>query len=366
MKNLIKYFGILLCLITVIIQAIGALGFEVELYSLYANGVYKYLRLIYDHTLGMSPIPFIYILVMILMIYLFKSCIRYYNCNKIFGTKIALKQFGVGVLNFFGVVYFLFYFSWAFNYYRPSIESQLSFPEVNVDSVILLAEFREITVLMEKERSLISRDAIALKIEKDWSFLEDTIRDLQIGLLKGWGDKPAGRVRIRALRPKGVLLSISTAGVYIPFAFEGHVDAGLHVLQWPFTLAHEMAHGYGYTDEGVCNFIGLMTCMKSRDAYIRYSALLTYWKYLFFEIKNRYPELSTLKFDELSRGVKSDLLAIRAEHDQYPDIFPAARDFIYDFYLKFHGVSNGLDSYSEIILQVQRWKRSDYFFSFER
>lgn len=366
-RQTIRLFpGILLGLIVVCIQVLSAFGLEGIVYQIYSKGIYKYLRIIYDFTLGWLPFPFVYVVFLFLLFLIFSVVKSFLTNKKDKGTKRAFTHALASITNFIGYVYFLFYFSWAFNYSRPDIGTQLGLPEVKVDSTILMDEILYTAQLMTKERTGLTVDTNAFRKNIDWTTLEDTIRHLQEGLLKEWGDTPNGRVRIRALQPKGTLLSFSTAGVYIPFAFEGHVDGGLHSLQWPFTLAHEMAHGYGYTDEGVCNFIGLITCMKSSDPYIRYSALLSYWKYMFFEIRHRDKNLASKLYSNLDAGIKADLESIRVEHDKYPDFFPALRDMIYDFYLKYHGVSTGLDSYSEIIVQVQRWKQSPFVFDFAK
>lgn len=55
---------------------------------------------------------------------------------------------------------------------------------------------------------------------------------------------------MRVLEPAGCLLVFGTAGIFWPFSGEGYVDSGLDSLVIPFTMAHEFAHGFGWTDEG--------------------------------------------------------------------------------------------------------------------
>ena len=84
--------------------------------------------------------------------------------------------------------------------------------------------------------------------------LEDKIRSLLIGNLEKFGYPAPAKVRGRRLFPKGLLLRISTAGVYIPFTGEGHIDAGLHHLQLPFVMAHEMSHATASGEKGTVIF----------------------------------------------------------------------------------------------------------------
>ncbi|MCB0582976.1 MAG: DUF3810 family protein, partial [Phaeodactylibacter sp.] len=69
-------------------------------------------------------------------------------------------------------------------------------------------------------------------------------------------------------------------GLYFPFTGEGHIDAGLHPLQKPYVMAHELAHGYGFGDEGTCNFLGYLACIGSDDPVIAYIGHLNYWRTL--------------------------------------------------------------------------------------
>jgi len=130
-------------------------------------------------------------------------------------------------------------------------------------------------------------------------------------------------------------LRFGTAGLYWPFVGEGNIDSGLHELQQPFTMAHELAHGYGITNEGVCNFIAYLACQNAENDFIRYSGLVTYW---------RYAAIAYQGFENL---------------DKYPDIMPTFRNFAYDKYLKSQGISEGLASYSQIIMLVDAWERRD-------
>ena len=49
--------------------------------------------------------------------------------------------------------------------------------------------------------------------------------------------------------------------------------------------------------------------------------------------------------------------AINDNLDKYPDIMPAFRNYAYDQYLKSQGISEGLASYSQIIMLVDAWER---------
>jgi len=358
------YIGLLLGLLTVIVHILSQLICTNCFFGFYEKIIYPSIRVLYDYTVGYLPFPFVYLVFCFLIFLLYKSFQRFLRSEQ---TRLhKLKNLGLGFMNFIGWVVFLFYFTWGFNYYQPSIENQLGLPEITIDSADVVTELAEITLLLNEARDILSADTSRLEMNLNWVNLETEIRDKQEEMISTWGKPTKGRVRIRALKPKGLLLRFSTAGIYIPFAFEGHVDPGMNEIQWPFTMAHEMAHGYGYTDEGACNFIGLLTCMRSEVPEIRYSGLMGYWRYLFFDMRNRYPDVAKQTYDTLNVGVKNDLKAIRADLNRYPDIMPVVRDKIYDSYLKSHGVRSGLQSYNEITMQVLRWKKSKHAFNFRK
>lgn len=347
--------GIYLGCLTIVVHLIAILGAHNEIYSVYHIYIFGSIRILYDNSFGKLNFPFIYI---VLPIFITTWIHLFFNIkNKLKSSKLVLALL-VPLINLFGNYFFLFYFLWGMNYYRPSISQLLHWPNTESEGLSLQTELRTITKLAEFERNKISIDTQALTINIDWKTLEDTIRNLQVSLLNSWQQATPGRVRIRALYPKGSLLCISTAGVYIPYVCEGHVDPGIHILQWPFTLAHEMAHGYGWTDEGECNFLGMLTCMKSSDPIIRYSALLTYWRYLYYDIKEKDETETKTIFDQLPIGIMADLKAIRKNNDSYPEFMTGVRDVMYDAYLKLHGMPSGMNSYSDLVILMHQWKHT--------
>ena len=361
----IKNIGIIAGLVTILMHCFANMGYSAQIYYVYHHFIFRLVRVFYDYTLGLLPFPVFYIFFFLVVYFSAKGIKNLISRRHTIFKGNFLPSFVFKFLNFIGWVISAFYFLWAFNYYGPDIEKKLNLPSITVDSIQLMSEFKLITDIMIHERKILSQDSAELHQKIEWSSLENEIRQVQTELLSNWGDVVSGRVRIRALYPEGLLLRISTAGVYIPFVCEGHIDPGMNPIQWPFTMAHEMAHGYGYTDEGVCNFIGLLTCMKSKDHFIRYSGLISYWRYLYYDIKALYPSSAKELFINIDPGVLADLTAIRRDMNRFPDILPVFRDIVYDSYLKSHGVKQGLQSYNEIIIQVLKWKVTSHAFSFK-
>ena len=176
--------------------------------------------------------------------------------------------------------------------------------------------------------------------------------------LQTFGYPTPGRVRARLLKPNGILMRISTAGVYLPWVGECHIDAGLHPIQIPNVMAHEFAHGYGITDEGSCNFIALHVCLNSENLFYKYSGSLSYWKTVASNYKAVFPATYEQFKKDMPQGIWNDIKAINQNIDKYPDIFPVFRDFFYSNFLKSQGISEGLKNYSRVILLETAYQKA--------
>ena len=323
--------------------------------QLYFNRIFQIWRVLYDYTLGFLPFPIFYILVA-LAIYLLYKFIRILRNTKV---KRDFGKVAMSIVNFLSIVIILFYGLWGFNYTRKKLSAQLDFSNSKMTSHQLLAEANTIDSLLYGIRlEAIGDSTIEITNDIIPNEIERKIRISQEKILKDWGFPTLGRVRVRKLQPQGILLRFSTAGVYVPFVGEGHIDAGLHPIQIPFTMAHEMGHGYGFTDEGECNFIAFVTCMNSNDKVIQYSALLTYYRYILNNLRRSDKDQYIKIMQSMDYAIKLDINAINTQMAKFPDLIPEIRDIVYDTYLKSHGVKEGLSSYSTIIRLIHHWKES--------
>src|SRR5687767_5817946 len=309
----------------------------------YYNGLFRLIRMVYDTLFGWLPFPMIYLIVILVFVRIIK-----WSSEWKFGIAYQVTRALGGI----AWVIVLFYFLWGFNYKQIPLQTRLGLNLDEVTSEEVEKEFLRATEVLKKEAQDLpdhytSDNAIASLDIDDHSLRPDVEKALQdLNVFN------KGRVRVRQLWPKGFLLRWSTAGIYIPHAGEGHIDLGLLSVQKPFTIAHEMAHGYGITDEGACNFIAWLACSQSRDKWIRFGGALTYWRYAAAEMPAEKVDAVIHTFDPV---VMRSLQLIRANDKKYPDILPTIRDAIYSSYLKGHGVKGGLESYDYVVLMVQEY-----------
>jgi len=298
--------------------------------SLYLGSIFQVFRVLYDHTIGFIPIPFIYILLPLTIFQVF----RQFFSGDTWKVKI-LK-----ILEVFLWLVCAFYILWALNYHATPVEHKANLDIQNLSNQRLIEVFDQVSV----ELNSLSAN-VGERIEKDFTATEKTLRPLLEEVLEEFNYPTYGRVRVRKLF------------FYIPHVLEGHVDGGLYPVQWPFTIAHEMSHGYGITHESDCNFFAYLACKKSDDMYIQYSASLAYWRYLASHLRSVDEELYKTKREKLDPAVINDLEMIREYIIRYPDLMPKYRSKIYDQYLKSHGVSAGIKSYDRMILLIEAWHK---------
>ena len=320
----------------------------------YSRGLFLLIRKIFAALTNWFPIALVYLLFVLLLLFLIKWIIGFRQITK--NTKAKILRLFTGIVAFIGGTVFFFQFLWGFNYGRVPLEVQLELNVRPLDVNDLKSELDFAIQNMEIFRGRlegVGEQAVSRSFMPD--NIENSMRVLLSNNLKKFGYPIPAEVRGRLIYPKGILLRISTAGVYIPFTGEGHIDPGLHHLQLPFVMAHEMSHAYGIGGEGDCNFLAYLSCISSENPYLKYVGYLYYFKYVAPDFRAYRPEEYKKVWADLSEGIKNDLKAIREEMDKYPDILPAVRDAAYNTYLKAQGIDDGIKNYDRVTMLVHSW-----------
>lgn len=321
----------------------------------YSRSIFPAIRLIIDYTTAFLPFPVI-LLFIGFVLYRLVNGINAWR-NPAFSLPQKLINTAMGLGSFFGGLVFFFLLLWGFNYARIPIENQLHLDLKPLTYQELRLELaKETDMLVQLRESIVGEDSMALSEQQLPDDLEPTMRELVEQTMESLGYPSKGRVQARMLRPKGILLRISTSGFYFPWTGESHIDAGLHPIQLPAVIAHELTHGYGITDEGSCNFIAYLACLSAKDPFIRYSGHFSYWRYLRGSVNRQNPEAFANYKANLHAGLSTDINAVRKQMDKYPDILPTIRNLAYETYLKAQGISEGIANYRRIVLLVHAWQ----------
>ncbi len=365
----------------------------------YSRGLFVGLRWLWDRTLGLSPVPLLYIFLAVAVLWDVRVLMRWRGSrgrqSELMGhvPKVhvpdlvsadlpglsappdpaavsgkpertpspLLMKTGKGLLvatSWAGTFVFFFYVLWGFNYSRVGFEKQLHLEVQPLDLATIKAETEETARTLAEARAAIPGVTKAAlgdgAIPRD---LEAQVRSSLSKVLAETGFPVSGRPRIRPLWPGGLLMRFSSTGFYFPYCGEGYTAANLTSSEKPFVTAHEMVHAYGITDEGAANFLGFLACSSSVDPFIRYSGWLSYWNYVFAELARLSRDDAKRLAARLPEGARADLRAAYENWDRYRGPVRAAARAVYERYLKSQGIAEGLKSYDRFVSLVVAWKR---------
>ena len=327
--------------------------------AVYGQGLYPVTQAVLRVAFGWWPFPATILGIAVLVALLGRSLYRLVRGPGGFGYRF--RKFGVGLTRALAVVATWFMLFWGINYGRPTVPKRLGLgpyardaPDSVRRGARVLLETEELRVELSNSTTLVNRlraEVSSTNGPHGRSFSVSDALDLGVLLRATLSDIGTDTVPQRRLRllPAGTLLRFGTSGVYSPWSGDPHVDAGLHPLQLPFTATHELAHAQGVTDEGDCNLLAYLACIRSNDPFVLYSAELTYLRYLRSAVARRDRRLFDEHTSALSPAVAADIENIRIAMDRFEEIAPKARDLVYDSYLKTQGVQEGLASYGRII-----------------
>lgn len=305
--------------------------------NLYVELVFESYRQLWDFLFSKSPIP-LTLVWLGLLVFLFMYIGLLWRRNK---WKWYIGIYRISLI--FCMHYIWFYWAWGYNYTR--IDPWVVKPVI--DSVFYYELNGQIEATSKLRESIDMKTMSFSKLD-----FEIEIREELRNFLSKNGIRAVGNPRCRYLYPSGSLLVWSAAGIYIPFSGESLMDPGLHPLSQAFTIPHELAHAFGITHEAVCNFIAYKVCNNHADPFIRYVAVFNYLRYLLSDFRRIHPQQYKEIIESLSPLVKSDLLEVHKLHDAYPEFIPAIRSWVYDRYLKSHGMPQGEFTYNQMVSLV--------------
>jgi hypothetical protein len=322
----------------------------------YSRGLFQLLRYTIDWTTGRLPFPTFYLFWLGVVVF-WGQMYRQRPRPSLFWPKAGywLSR----LLGFSGLLVGLFFWMWGFHYARIPLETQIGLDVQPVDSSALWRELRSETLVLDSLRkSLVGNDSNALHGKRFWpAQAEDTVRAAVEKWLSREGFPVGGRVRGRFIYPEGLLFKFGAAGIYWPFVGEGNVEAGYHPLRKLPAMAHEMSHGYGFSDEGVCNFIAYVACTESPNTYLDYCARLDYWNTLSNACWLSDPKRYENDYKRsIPAGILADEAAIHLQNSKFTELAPKLRYQVYDSYLKAQGIAAGMLSYEEVLMLVHAWR----------
>ncbi|HSE99169.1 MAG TPA: DUF3810 family protein, partial [Blastocatellia bacterium] len=173
-------------------------------------------------------------------------------------------------------LFLVFELLWGFNYMRKPLASKLEYDEERLTSEALKRLARSTVAELNKESAIVHPDR--------WP-ADDAWRGSLYESFEAAVKEIGNRGGIAPATPKHSMLNsyLAAAGIegFInPFGHEVILDRELLEFEQPFTLAHEWAHLAGFADESEASFVGLIACLRSDMAAVRYSGWIALYGHL--------------------------------------------------------------------------------------
>lgn len=257
-------------------------------------------------------------------------------------------RFGADV----GVLVFLFYLLWGFQYARPSFEDHLGIEpagEAGVD------ELRRLATLAVRRTNEAYVDLHGL-VDISAPTPTPDIPSLVPALEEGWASVVADydlpdRVSGEYGGPKsflssGIVKRLGVAGMHFPYTGEALVLADLPGVDIGQSLAHEMAHQRGFASESDANALSFLVGRASPDPFVRYAA----YSFLDRQLVAALQRVSRDAAREVTRGrlpgVVRDLSALSDYWRPAQNPVSRAASRVNDRMLRSHGIPEGVASYA--------------------
>lgn len=319
----------------------------------YAKTIFPYFRSLMDLTISRLPFSTVYLFFLGL---LFGIGIFIGHLRKKDGWKDISFYAVRSLANFLGMFIFFFLVLWGFNYQRVPVVQKLGLQPKPLKQEELFQEIVLTEKLLSSIRRSITNDTTALEATLPYSALEDMVRTAVKKNLKQFGLVNTGHPRTKEFYPEGFLRKLGVLGIYFPFTGESYIDPTLHHLDKPFTVAHEMAHSYGITNEGEANFFSWVICSNSEHTLLQYVGQLKLLRYQLNDLRESDRKLHREFIASLDAGVKNDLLSIRENLEKIRPISRELSRRSNDLFLKTQGVEKGVDSYAQLTTLAYAWR----------
>lgn len=348
-----RWIGAILGLFAVLIRLISEnfTGFT-EVW--YARGLYPAIRGLLDYSIALIPFPTFYLLLAGLFWWIWVFFKNLFKKNK--GFRSRLYFCFRSLINFSGWLVFIFLFFWGYNYYRIPLYQHLSLQPEPLNEKLLLQEMEATQEGLYHLRSHLQQDTGTISHFWDFTDQRRMLREEMKVILSDMGYSWRGLPTVKQFYPSGIMRRMGIFGIYFPFTGEGYLDPSLHPLEKSFTLAHELAHGFGITDEGEANFMAWLVCAESSDSYLKYVGELKLFRYQLNDLHRMDPESYRQFTEKIPILIKSDIVEIQKANLEIRPYFLELSRKSNDLYLKSQGIKAGVKSYAQLPMLAFAWR----------
>ena len=254
------------------------------------------------------------------------------------------------------LLFFLFTVNCSINYYRNSFSYEAGFVvrSHSIDELYALCSdlVDNVNENVPQETDTPPSDAGNLSYFQNFPYLQKMGKEGQKAMkgladqypqFKSWYPYPKPLINPR-------LLSVQQlTGIYSPFTIEANYNSEIPDYNIPHTICHELSHLRGFMREDEANFIGILACTESDDAYFRYSGYLMAWVHAGNALAKADVESFYELHSQLCGQAVQDLQENNKYWDQYEGKVAEVSNQVNDTYLKLNDQKDGVQSYGRVV-----------------
>ncbi|WP_348716772.1 DUF3810 domain-containing protein [Tenacibaculum sp. 190130A14a] len=311
----------------------------------YSNGMYPYISSFFRILLGWIPFSFGDVLGLVLLFLLLKAIF------KLITTKG--KNFIPQILKFtsiLSIVYFCFYTSWGFNYFREPLAKNLGLKQ---------SEYTNEQLIKTTQIIIDQLNRIQLQITKNDSLeviVPYTQKEIYQLAPQGFQQlsKKLPQLTYKFSSVKSSLVSLfqsynGTSGYINPITGEAQINDMIPKTGYPATTCHEMGHQIGWSAENDANFVSFLACINNEDIYFQYSGYRMAYRYCIIELSKRdKTQADTIK-KMVHKGIYKDFKSSYIHWKQFENPIEPYLKKGYNSYLKANNQAQGIKSYSYVV-----------------
>jgi len=258
--------------------------------------------------------------------------------------KMKWKTYGLRVLQSTALLYVFFYVVWGFNYFRPKIETRVSWEKPKPDEAV----FRSIldSIISHTNSSYVSVST------SDYPTIDRLVEESYRKNSKELGiDYPNGSRLPKTMMFSSFFAKSGVSGYFGPFFNEIHLNYYLLPMEYPFVLAHEKAHQFGITNEAEANLAAFVVCMTSGDHRLQYSGYVNLLVYFLSDAS----QMKDVK-DFIRKIDKPVILDLRFQRRHWQGLRNETLDKVQtaanNAYLKTNNIEEGVKNYNQVVALV--------------
>ncbi len=354
-KKRYKILTLLLVMQWAFIQIIAQFPTIVETY--YSNGLYIYISRFLRIMLGWIPFSIGDLMYTALVVFILRAIYK-----TIKSKKIDLKATFFKITGILSIVFFVFHFNWALNYFRLPLNTSLNFEVSNYSNEELVEFTKKLIYKTNKVHTFITKND-TLIVEN--LFTKNQIK-AKVGEAYNQLEKIHPQFNYENAKVKHSLFSVPLTymgfGGYInPITNEAQVNSLIPKNNYAATVCHEAAHQIGIASESEANFVGYLATTHSKDIYFNYAGYLMALRYCISEVYRKDPtSFETLK-PLINKGILKDIKQSQTFWESYQNRSEKYFKIFYDNFLKANKQKDGIEGYSKmVVLLINYHKNADF------